>query len=221
MCLRKRLTTCNASARRRQRRSIVIVVMMTMPAAMAAMIVPPALVAIAVSITVIDGCGCIDCGRRRFIDDRRLLDVHGRGNAERHADIDMSERYRRRTRGDEARCANECQAFQLVAPFRASADECHSLASDAILGTQSFSCCNRRVASVTARNGAASSRASRGSLRDRNSSVWAAICAPCVSSAKCLSSRCTSAGGMSRWYANALGGMNAGSCLPHTARSGG
>ena len=119
-----------------QRALIVVIVVMTMPAAMVAVIVPPAVVAIAVSVpvavAVIDGRRRVDGGRRRCVDNgRRRLDIDGRRHAERDADIDVSECSRGRACAEESRCADECQVFQRVAPFRASADGCHLMAIDA------------------------------------------------------------------------------------------
>src|SRR5262245_49183930 len=61
-----------------------------------------------------------------------------------------------------------------------------------------------------------------GDQRTRNSRIAAAICAACVSRAKCpVSKKRTTAWGMSRLNASAPGGRKNGSFLPQTARNGG
>lgn len=117
---------------------IVVIVVMTMPAMAAVIVVPPAVVAIAISISisvavaVVDGRWRVDGGRRRCVDDgRRRFDIDGSRHAERHADIDVSECRGGRACAEKSGRADECQVFQRVAPFRASADGRHSMASDA------------------------------------------------------------------------------------------
>jgi hypothetical protein len=73
---------------------ILMVMMMVLPALVPAVIAPPAVVApiACVTITIVGRSRCIDHWRRCLIDDRRLLDIHGRRRPKVKADVHVSER---------------------------------------------------------------------------------------------------------------------------------
>jgi hypothetical protein len=73
---------------------LMVMMMMVLPATMPTVIAPPAVVApiACIAVTVVRRSRCIDHGRRCLIDDRRLLDIHGRRRPKVKADVHVSER---------------------------------------------------------------------------------------------------------------------------------